>query len=349
MRALRGARNGLLFGVGSSIWIVLWSRALDWVARNSVPPDLRDLPVNPLREGNLLGKIVLEVAGVELGRSRIVVLLGSWIVLSTLVGAAWSFLRLDPHRHARESFRWALRRTGLPALELAGAVSACLAAGLLVLGGPASELLLAIPLLLSLVALLWIPLAVLRPEFASGSDRRWWRPRWPGVQVLVGVIAVFAAIPLLDLGLDALVDRVPAAGPGALVLSLVLSAVGTALTAHVLVERLVPRQLGECLGRLVRERASAGPWLTLLASFGLVGTWLAVPVAFAYLWIWKAAPVAAQLASSREMGLPIVAQWCIDILNAVGRFGMAGLLIPIVLLFDASRTRLVHPDRKSVV
>jgi len=339
LSALRGARNGLLFGLASSIWVALWSRMLDWVTRSTFPPDLRDAPENPLRDVGLLERVLVEVAGVDLERRRVAVLLASWILFSTIVGAAWSYLRMDPKHHAREAFRWALRRIGLPALAIAGAVSACLAIGALL---PASEFLLAFPLLLAVVAVLWIPLSVLRPEFASGSDRRWWRPRWPGGRVLVGVIAVFAAIWLVELGFDALVDRVPAAGPIVFLPWLVLSMLGIAITAHLLVERLSPQRGIECLRRLVQERASAGPWLTLLLAFGLAAVLIAIPVAFAYLWIWKAVPVAAHFASTRQMEPPSLARWTIDTYNLIGRFGMPGFLIPIVLLFDASRARLVH-------
>jgi hypothetical protein len=309
------------------------------MARVTLPPDLRDTAENPLRDAGLLEMVLSEVAGVDLGRRRVAVLLASWILFSVIVGAAWSSLRMDPQSHAREAFRWALRRTGVPALAIAGAVSACLAVGVLVSAG---EVLLAVPLPLSVVALLWIPLAVLRPEFASGSDRRWWRLRWPGGRVLVGVISVFAAIWLAELGFDALVDRVPAAGPIVQLPSLVLWMLGVALTAHLLVERLSPQRGIECLRRLVQERASAGPWLTLLVAFGLAAALLAVPMAFAYLWIWKAVPFAAHLASTRQMELPGLARWTIDTFNLVGRFGMPGFSIPIVLLFDASCARLVH-------
>jgi hypothetical protein len=329
----------LLFGVASSIWVALWSRMLDWVTRATLPPDLRDAPENPLRDVGLIERVLVEIAGVDLGRQRVAVLLASWILFSTIVGAAWSYLRMDPKHHAREAFRWALRRTGVPALAIAVAVSACLAVGVLM---PAGEFLLAFPLLLAVVAVFGIPLSVLRPEFASGSDRRWWRPRWPGGRVLVGVIAVFAALWLVELGFDALVDRVPAAGPIVFLPWLVLSMLGVALTAHLLVERLSPERGIECLRRLVQERASAGPWLTLLLAFGLAAVWISIPMAFAYLWIWKAVPVAAQLASTRQMEPPSLAQWTIDAFNLIGRFGMAGLLIPIVLLIDASRARLVH-------
>ena len=218
-----------------------------------------------------------------------------------LLVLAWArierWLRLDPAHAAFESFRWTLR-------VLARRPALLLLAGFLLLtllGLWLQPLALVVACLL---AALWVPFAVLRPEVASAPDGgSWWRPRWPGARPVLSALLLIALADLLALALGNVAGgQTLRAAIVSWILQLPVDVLIPPAVAAVFLFRWGPR---EALRRLPSafHRDKLGPCVAFAARFCYPLLLVSVPFALATILLWKNVPVAAQwlAGTGREM------------------------------------------------
>ena len=339
-RTVRAIALGVAFGV----WCWGWAELLGRAAVAWVEPGLaQQTPALASRQAFL--RAVAESFGVPapIGWGWAVGLAVAGGLLGWAAAVLVRVLRLDPRNLSGESIRWG--PGWQPAVVWLCLVLVILFAALVlpITDSPALEIL---GLGSSLLASIVLASAVLSPVYASGFDRRWWLPRWPGLSVFLTWLLLPASGGLLIYSLDATIEAVSWRGVLLGLVSLVVGFFAYALAFHILVERLTPVPLWRRARKLARIE-QLGPWLVLNAKLALVFLLFSIPAIVAFVWLWRVAPALAQWAQTQRGEIDLELQWARSGLAFMERYRVFLFGPPALLLVCAVSGRLVYLLRES--